>query len=197
MKEGLSRKTILHNQVQEKILEMLNNKEILFQNIPIENLEKNARLIKSFLYKEISQKYPKFNSYNKILKINQLNKDEIFLLLNNLPDLNEYSLMLENEINNRKKYTKKIIKIENQETFEKQEIIENKENIDIKEKVEVEKVEKVEKVEEEHKIETDILEIVNDLPLNNNSNVITTVFKLIKNVVIVYSFYKLFKFLYN
>jgi hypothetical protein len=182
MKEGLSRKTILHNQVQEKILEMLNNKEILFQNIPIENLEKNARLIKSFLYKEISQKYPKFNSYNKILKINQLNKDEIFLLLNNLPDLNEYSLMLENEINNRKKYTKKIIKIENQEIFEKQEIIENKENIDIKEKV-----------EEEQKIETDILEIVNDLPLNNNSNVITTVFKLIKNIVIVYSFYKLFK----
>ncbi len=182
MKEGLSRKTILHNQVQDKILDMLNNKEILYQNIPVQNLEKNARLIKSFLYKEISLEYPKLNSYNKILKINQLNKDELLLIFNNLPNLEEYSIMIENDINNRKKYSKKVITIEKEKTIEKEETIQK----DIMEEEEIEKKEV-----------SSILEIVNDLPLNNNSKILTNVFKLIKNVVIVYSFYKIYKILFN
>jgi len=189
MKEGLSRKTILHNQVQDKILDMLNNKEILYQNIPVENLEKNARLIKSFLYKEISQKYPKFNSYNKILKINQLDKDELFSLLNNLPDLNEYSIMIENDINNRKKYMKKKETLKNVENIGNIENVENVENVKT-----IENVNNVENVEKE---EQSILEVINDLPLNNNSNIVNNVIKLIKNVVIAYSFYKLFRLFYN
>ena len=40
----------LHNKVQSKISDMLNNKEILYQNVPIEYSEKNTKLIKSFLY---------------------------------------------------------------------------------------------------------------------------------------------------
>ena len=96
MKEEISRKTILHNKVQSKISDMLNNKEILYQNIPIEYSEKNAKLIKSFLYKEISNKYPKMNSYNKILKINQFEKSELLNIFVNLPNLDEYSNMIEN-----------------------------------------------------------------------------------------------------
>lgn len=193
MKEELSRKTILHNEVLDKILDMLGNKEILHQNVPIENIEKNARLIKSFLYKEISNKYPKLNSYNKILRINQLKKNELFIIFDQLPDLNEYSNIIENNIKNRKNNIIKKKYIETTDVTETE--ITNITETEATNTIETETTNRTEK--------NNILEIINDLPLDNNStystnsNIINNVIKLIKNVVIVYSFYKLFNFIYN
>ena len=70
MKKRISKKTLLHDEVQSRISKMLTNKNIFYQNNPVDNTEKNARLIKSFLFRKISSKYPKYNSFTKILTIN-------------------------------------------------------------------------------------------------------------------------------
>jgi hypothetical protein len=214
MKEGLSRKTILHNEVQDKILDMLSNKEILYQNIPIEHLENNARLIKSFLYKEITTKYPKLNSYNKILRINQLKKNELFIILDKLPDLDEYSNMIENNKKNIKNYLKKkttntsdtalatntsdtTLTTNTSDTTLTTNTSDTTLTTNTSDTTLATNITNI-----NNTIETNnnILEIINDLQLDNNStnsNIVNNVIKLIKNAVIVYSFYKLFRFLYN
>ena len=90
MKKRISKKTLLHDEVQSRISKMLYNKNIIYQNNPVDNTEKNARLIKSFLYRKISSKYPKYNSFTKILTINNLNDNELSNLLLDLPNLDEW-----------------------------------------------------------------------------------------------------------
>jgi hypothetical protein len=63
MKKRISKKTLLHDEGQSRISKMLTNKNIIYQNNPVDNTEKNARLIKSFLFRKISSKYPKYNSF--------------------------------------------------------------------------------------------------------------------------------------
>ena len=196
MKEGLSRKTILHNEVQDKILDMLSNKEILYQNIPIEHLENNARLIKSFLYKEITTKYPKLNSYNKILRINQLKKNELFIILDKLPDLDEYSNMIENNKKNIKNYLKK----KTTNTSDTALATNTSDTTLTTNTSDTTLATNITNINNTIETNNNILEIINDLQLDNNStnsNIVNNVIKLIKNAVIVYSFYKLFRFLYN
>ena len=100
MKKRISKKTLLHDEVQSRISKMLYNKNIIYQNNPVDNTEKNARLIKSFLYRKISSKYPKYNSFTKILTINNLNDNELSNLLLDLPNLDEW-------YNNIQKYKEK------------------------------------------------------------------------------------------
>jgi len=196
MKEELSKKTILHNKAQNKILDMLNNKEIIYQNVPIECSEKNAKLIKSFLYKEISKKYPKFNGYDKILKINQLENSELFKVFDKLPNLDEYSNMIENSIKNRKNnlikntYTEKSNITETSNTIETSNITETSNTIETNNLAK--------------QNDNNVFEIINEIPLNldnvstnNNSIIVKNVLKLIRNVTIVYSFYKLFRWFHT
>ena len=100
MKKRISKKTLLHDEVQSRISKMLYNKNIIYQNNPVDNTETNSRLIKSFLYRKISSKYPKYNSFTKILTINNLDDNELSNLLLDLPNLDEL-------YNNIQKYKEK------------------------------------------------------------------------------------------
>lgn len=84
-----SRKNELHNEVINMIMGMLNNGKITRNSKPIEATENNAKLIKSFLYRIVSEKNPQLTGMDKILMIKKMNEKEILDMLKKLPDLDE------------------------------------------------------------------------------------------------------------
>ena len=81
---------------------MLNKGEITFKNKPIEATERNAKLIKSFLYKQISDKNPQLTGMDKILIIQKMNKSELLNHLKKLPDLDQLEKTIEEHIKNKR-----------------------------------------------------------------------------------------------
>lgn len=113
-----SRKNELHTEVLNTIMEMLNKGEITHKNKPIEANERNAKLIKSFLYKQVSEKNPQLTGMDKILIIQKMNKSELLTHLKKLPDLDQLEKTIEEHIKN------KHMQRENQKTSDS----DNKEN---------------------------------------------------------------------
>jgi hypothetical protein len=97
-----SRKNELHTEVLNTITEMLNKGEITYKNKPLEANERNAKLIKSFLYKQISDKNPQLTGMDKILIIQKMNKADLLKLLKNLPDLDQLEKTIEEHIKNKR-----------------------------------------------------------------------------------------------
>ncbi len=189
MTKKISKKTILHDEVQTKISKMLYNQHILYKNNPINNTETNARLIKSFLYKQISNKYPKYNSFDKISTINKLNDNELSNLLEGLPDLDEY---YKNIQQNKEKRTKE----------NKDKLVNNSENIkehdsqiisSPNETVSTESSESDKSDKSTENIETDNFTKDDNEELNNNFNLTDKIITIVRNFVIVYTFYKIYK----
>jgi hypothetical protein len=96
-----SRKNELHTEVINTIMEMLNKGEITHKNKPIEANERNAKLIKSFLYKQVSEKNPQLTGMDKILIIQKMNKSELLTHLKKLPDLDQLEKTIEEHIKNK------------------------------------------------------------------------------------------------
>ena len=223
MKKRISKKTLLNDEVQSRISKMLYNKNIFYQNNPVDNTEKNARLIKSFLFRKISSKYPKYNSFTKILTINNLDDNELSKLLLDLPNLDEW-------YNNIQKYKeKRNLSRENKshvsdEEDDIEEVIEPvntvvekfdtvEKNIDTVDTVDtintIYKIDTVEKnietvdgvdtvstvVEDSTKSKTDEDELTSNEcnELNENFNLTDKIITMVKKIVIVYAFYKLAK----
>jgi hypothetical protein len=84
-----SRKNDLHNEVINMILGMLNKGSITKNSKPVEASERNAKLIKSFLYRIVSEKNPQLTGMDKILMIKKMNDKEIIDSLTKMPDLDE------------------------------------------------------------------------------------------------------------
>ena len=82
-----SRKNELHNEVINMIMGMLNNGTITRKSKPIEATEKNAKLIKSYLYRIVSEKNPQLTGMDKILIIKKMSEKEIIEMLTKMPDL--------------------------------------------------------------------------------------------------------------
>jgi len=82
-------------------MEMLNKGEITYKNKPIEANERNAKLIKSFLYKQVSEKNPQLTGMDKILIIQKMNKSELLTHLKKLPDLDQLEKTIEEHIKNK------------------------------------------------------------------------------------------------
>ncbi len=97
-----SRKNEIHNEVINNIMGMLNKGEILFQNKPIESSEKNAKLIKSYLYKQVTDKNPQLTGMDKILIIQKMSKAELLDSLKKMPDLNKLEKTIEEHIKLKK-----------------------------------------------------------------------------------------------
>ena len=89
-----SRKDEIHNDVLNMIQDMLNKGKISQNKKPIETNERNAKLIKAFLYKMVSEKNPQMDGMNKISLIKDMKQDDIIDMLKKLPDLDK----LEKEI---------------------------------------------------------------------------------------------------
>jgi hypothetical protein len=81
---------------------MLNKEEITYKNKPIESSDRNARLIKSFLYKQISDKNPTLSGMDKILIIQKMSKSELLTHLKKLPDLDQLEKTIEEHIKNKR-----------------------------------------------------------------------------------------------
>jgi hypothetical protein len=205
MTKKITKKTLLHEEVQSRISKMLIDKNILYQNKPVDNTETNARLIKSFIYKKISSKYPKYNSFSKISTINNLDDNELSNLLLDLPNLDEWYNSIQQSIENKKLGKKNQSHVSNEE-----------EDIDTTVNVAVENVNIVlakvdnivpkndEVIENSTKSKTDEKyesnsyennEMTNDETnqLNENFNFNNTIITVVRKIVIVYAFYKLAK----
>ncbi len=97
-----SRKNEIHNEVINTILGMLNKGEILFQNKPIEASEKNAKLIKAYLYRQVTEKNPQLNGLDKIMIIQKMSKSELLDSLKKMPDLNKLEKNIEEHMKSKR-----------------------------------------------------------------------------------------------
>ena len=208
MKKRITKKTLLHDEVQSRISKMLTNKNILYQNNPIDNTETNARLIKSFLYRKISSKYPRYNSFTKISTIHNLNDNDLSNLLLDLPNLDEWNASIQ-QYKEKKNANRK-----NQSHVSDEEDEEINDNIVATGIVRVEIVDTVytdEPIETVNTVEpVDTIDTVNDAEnsnnfkedeitnsesreLNQNFKLTDKIFGIVGKIVIVYAFYKLAK----
>jgi hypothetical protein len=97
-----SRKNEIHNEVINTIMGMLNQGEILYKNKPIKSSERNAKLIKSYLYKKVSEKNPQLTGMDKILIIQKMSKTELLTSLKEMPDLDELEKTIEKHMQTKK-----------------------------------------------------------------------------------------------
>jgi hypothetical protein len=98
-----SRKNDLHTEVINMIMGMLNKGVITKNSKPIEATEKNAKLIKSFLYRIVSEKNPQLTGMDKILMIKKMNDKEIIDSLTKMPDLDELEENIRKHIEDKQK----------------------------------------------------------------------------------------------
>jgi hypothetical protein len=219
MTKKIYKKTLLHDEVQSRISKMLIDKNILYKNNPVDNTETNARLIKSFLYRKISSKYPKYNSFSKISTINNLDDNELSNLLLDLPNLDEWYNSIQQSIKNKKLGKKNQSHISDEEedidTTANEAVetidaaVENVNSIIENVNMVLAKVDNIvpkndEVIENSTKSKTDEKyesnsyennEMTNDETnqLNENFNFTNTIITVVRKIVIVYAFYKLAK----
>jgi hypothetical protein len=98
-----SRKNDLHNEVINMVMGMLNKGLITKNSKPIEATERNAKLIKSFLYRMVSEKNPQLTGMDKILMIKKMNDKEIIDLLVKMPDLDDLEENIRKHIEEKQK----------------------------------------------------------------------------------------------
>ena len=85
-----SRKDELHKEFLNTLLELLNKGDIKQNNKPIEATEQNAKTLKTFLWKKVSEENPQFSGMDKILQLKKMNDSEIIKSLTNLPNFEKY-----------------------------------------------------------------------------------------------------------
>ncbi|AYV80096.1 MAG: hypothetical protein Gaeavirus9_6 [Gaeavirus sp.] len=84
-----TRKSDLHTEVFNMVMGMLNRGEITKDSRPIDANERNAKLIKAYLYRMVSEKNPQLNGMDKILMIKKMSDSEIMDNLTTMPDLDQ------------------------------------------------------------------------------------------------------------
>lgn len=97
-----TRKNEMHNDVLNMIQDMLNKGEISQNKKPVEANERNAKLIKAFLYKMVSEKNPQMDGMNKISLIKDMKHDDIIDMLKKLPDLDKLEKEIQSHIEKKK-----------------------------------------------------------------------------------------------
>ena len=97
-----NRKSEVHEDVLRMIIDMLNNGTITQNKKPVDANERNARLIKSFLYKMVSVKNPQMSGMEKISLIKDMKNDEIMDILKKLPDLDKLEKEIQSHNEKRK-----------------------------------------------------------------------------------------------
>jgi len=84
-----NRKNEIHNEVLNSILELLNKGVLIKKSKPIEANEANAKLIKAYIYRQVSEKHPQLNGMDKILMIQKMSEKEIITMVKDMPNLEE------------------------------------------------------------------------------------------------------------
>jgi hypothetical protein len=97
-----TRKSEIHMEVLNMIMEMLNKGEIRQDNKPIEANEKNAKLVKAYMYKVVSEKNPQMNGMEKISLIKNMNNTDITTILKKLPNLDKLEKEIQEHIEKKR-----------------------------------------------------------------------------------------------
>jgi outer membrane biosynthesis protein TonB len=97
-----TRKSEIHMEVLNMIMEMLNKGEIRQDNKPIEASEKNAKLVKAYMYKVVSEKNPQMNGMEKISLIKNMNNTDITTILKKLPNLDKLEKEIQEHIEKKR-----------------------------------------------------------------------------------------------
>jgi hypothetical protein len=131
----------LHQQVLDMIMGMLNKGELTHDSVVIKASEKNAKLIKAYIYRKVSEKNPQMGGLDKILSISKMSEQQISDKIKDMPDLDEIEKNIQKHIEQRKSERdsepKKSKKSKNTETSDSIDI-----DIDLSETVESEKPKK-------------------------------------------------------
>jgi hypothetical protein len=98
-----SRKSELHTEVLNMIMGMLNKGLIEKNSKPIEASERNAKLIKAYLYRVVTDKNPQLTGMDKILIIKKMNDKEIIETLEKMPDLDDLEAIIQKHIEDKYK----------------------------------------------------------------------------------------------
>ena len=117
----ISQKEKIHKEVLEMIMGMLNKGLITQSNKPLEPSERNAKLIKAYIYRQISEKNPQMGGMDKIMMFKAMSENDIINAVKKMPELDELEKTIQKHLED-KKTNKKSIDVS--ETVEASEISE-------------------------------------------------------------------------
>lgn len=106
----ISQKEKIHSEVLEIIMGMLNKGLLTQSNKPIEATERNAKLIKAYIYRLISEKNPQMGGMDKILTFKTMSESEIIKMVKKMPELDELEKSIQEHLE-QKKTNKKTLKV--------------------------------------------------------------------------------------
>lgn len=91
----------LHEQVLDMIMSMLNKGEIVKDSVVIKSDEKNAKLIKAYVYRKVSEKNPQMGGLDKILAISKMSEQQISDLIEDMPNLDQLEKNIQKHIEHK------------------------------------------------------------------------------------------------
>lgn len=96
-------KETLHQEVLDMIMGMLNKGLLTQSNKPIEASERNAKLIKAYIYRQVSEKNPEMGGMDKILAIKTMSENEIINIVKKMPNLDELEESIKKHLEDKNK----------------------------------------------------------------------------------------------
>lgn len=118
-----SQKNKLHEQVLDMIMSMLNKGELVKDSEPIKANERNAKLIKAYIYRQVSEKNPQLGGLDKILMISKMSDSQIQDTVKEMPELDDLEKTIQKHLEEKK--VNKPIKSEKKAKKEKDKIDES------------------------------------------------------------------------
>ncbi len=97
-----SQKDKLHEQVLDMIMSMLNKGELVKDSEPIKANERSAKLIKAYIYRQVSEKNPQLGGLDKILMISKMSDSQIADMVKEMPDLDDLEKTIQKHLEEKK-----------------------------------------------------------------------------------------------
>lgn len=104
----ISQKEKIHKEVLEMIMGMLNNGLLTQSNKPLESSERNAKLIKAYIYRQISEKNPQMGGIDKIMMFKAMSENDIINMVKKMPELDELEKSIQKHLEDKKTNKKSI-----------------------------------------------------------------------------------------
>jgi hypothetical protein len=98
-----SKKDEFHEQVLQMIKDLLKDGKFYRGSEQIDDNERNALLIKRFLYRYLSEKNPELSGMDKILNIKNMTESEMVKLVKNIPDLDDLEKQIQQHLTEKSK----------------------------------------------------------------------------------------------
>jgi hypothetical protein len=103
----MRQKETLHHEVLEMIMGMLKKGTLTQSNKTIEATERNAKLVKAYIYRLVSEKNPEMGGMDKIISIKTMNENEINNMIKKMPNLDDLEESIKKHLEEKSKDIKK------------------------------------------------------------------------------------------